>query len=86
MTTAPQIEIDISTGVDRFVFVGTGQLLDDSDLLTTQTQTLYAIRDGSNLTPSVIGVPLVRDTNMQPVAATNIRASPPNLRMAGTRT
>ena len=30
ITTAPQIEIDIKNGVDRYVFVGTGQLLDQS--------------------------------------------------------
>ena len=47
VTTAPQIEIDIGTGVDRFVFVGTGQLLDDSDLADHADQTFYAIRDGS---------------------------------------
>ncbi len=76
VTTAPQIEIDISTGVDRFVFIGTGQLLDDSDLLTTQTQTMYSIRDGSNLAPSVIASPLLRDVNMQPIAATNTAGLP----------
>src|SRR5262249_46389322 len=46
VTTAPQIEIDIANGVDRFVFVGTGRLLDTSDLSIpspAQQQTMYAI-------------------------------------------
>jgi hypothetical protein len=55
VTTPPQIEIDISNGVDRWVFVGTGRLLDDTDLTTAaianQVQTFYAIRDGTASTP-----------------------------------
>ena len=47
MTTPPQIEIDIANGIDRWVFVGTGRLLDDLDLTTPtiadQIQTMYAI-------------------------------------------
>ena len=55
MTTPPQIEIDIANGIDRWVFVGTGRLLDDLDLTTAsianQVQTFYAIRDGSAAVP-----------------------------------
>ncbi len=51
VTTAPQIEIDISNGIDRWVFVGTGKMYDDSDLSNTQVQTLYALRDGTADTP-----------------------------------
>jgi type IV pilus assembly protein PilY1 len=55
VTTAPQIEIDIANGIDRWVFVGTGRLLDDLDLTTAsianQVQTFYAIRDGTAATP-----------------------------------
>ncbi len=50
VTTAPQIEIDINNGIDRYVFVGTGRLLHSEDLIipaTPQPQTMYAIRDGS---------------------------------------
>ena len=50
VTTAPQIEIDINNGVDRYVFVGTGRLLDTSDFTASwasQKQTMYAIRDGT---------------------------------------
>ena len=51
VTTAPQIEIDLSNGVDRWVFVGTGRLLDASDVADTQSQTFYAIRDGTANAP-----------------------------------
>ena len=54
VTSAPQIEIDFTNGVDRYVFVGTGRLLDPSDLAVpspAQQQDLYAIRDGSLSTP-----------------------------------
>ncbi len=51
VTTAPQIEIDISNGIDRWVFVGTGKMYDDSDLGNTQVQTLYALRDGTSDAP-----------------------------------
>ncbi len=50
VTTAPQIEIDINNGIDRYVFVGTGRLLHSEDLIIPaipQPQTMYAIRDGS---------------------------------------
>jgi type IV pilus assembly protein PilY1 len=55
VTTPPQIEIDIANGIDRWVFIGTGRLLDDTDLTTpsiaNQVQTFYAIRDGTASTP-----------------------------------
>ncbi|MEO8675059.1 MAG: PilC/PilY family type IV pilus protein [Casimicrobiaceae bacterium] len=62
VTTAPQIEIDYKNGADRYVFIGTGQLLDDTDLTnpsTPQVQTMWAIRDGSlsKVRPS-LGLPL----------------------------
>jgi len=54
ITTGPEIEIDLNNGVDRFVFIGTGRLLDAEDLTIPspeQIQTMYAIRDGSLDTP-----------------------------------
>ena len=54
ITTAPQIEIDFANGVDRYVFIGTGRLLDTTDLTVpspAQPETMYAIRDGSLSTP-----------------------------------
>ena len=47
VTTPPQIEIDLGNKIDRWVFVGTGKLYDDTDLSSTQTQTMYAVRDGT---------------------------------------
>jgi len=63
ITTAPRIELSIdSTGLGtlRWVFVGTGQFLDISNLNTTQQQTMYALRDGTGPTPSTTGLPLTR--------------------------
>jgi type IV pilus assembly protein PilY1 len=62
VTTAPQIEIDIVNGKDRWVFVGTGRLLDQSDLDDPQIQSFYALRDGSETKPNPIvsGSPVVR--------------------------
>lgn len=61
VTTAPEIEIDLNNGVDRFVFVGTGRLLDAEDLTTPspeQIQSMYAIRDGTLDTPMSTGLPV----------------------------
>jgi type IV pilus assembly protein PilY1 len=64
VTVDPEIKIDIGNGIDRWVFVGTGRLLDDSDLTTPgiadQIQTFYAIRDGTLSTPNPITTPLQR--------------------------
>jgi type IV pilus assembly protein PilY1 len=55
VTIPPQIEIDIANGIDRWVFIGTGRLLDDLDLTTpaiaNQIQTMYAFRDGTAAAP-----------------------------------
>ncbi|MBS0567874.1 MAG: hypothetical protein JSS59_10790 [Proteobacteria bacterium] len=47
VTTYPVTAID-PTSQKRYVFVGTGQLLSDADLVNTQTQTFYAFIDGTN--------------------------------------
>ena len=46
ITTTPGIAADIATG-KRYVLLGTGRLLDDTDAGNTQTQSVYAIVDGS---------------------------------------
>ncbi len=74
VTTPPQIEIDVLNGVDRWVFVGTGKLYHQSDLADTQTQTMYAIRDGSATQPYAYGKVLTRSdlvvvSNAQGLAA-----------------
>ncbi|HXX83797.1 MAG TPA: PilC/PilY family type IV pilus protein [Casimicrobiaceae bacterium] len=72
VTTPPQIEIDISNGIDRWVFVGTGELYDDSDLANLQQQTMYALRDGTADTPWPLpGSPLDRFTPGLPQVSHN---------------
>jgi len=72
VTTPPQIEIDVSNGVDRWVFVGTGKMYDDSDLADTQVQTLYAFRDGTADAPWALpATPISRTTTgMLPLPST----------------
>ena len=74
ITTPPQIEVDIANGVDRWVFIGTGRLLDNDDLASTQIQTMYAIRDGTFSTPKAAGLPASRSsmiavTSVDPLAS-----------------
>jgi len=48
ITTGVRIEIDQNNNVDRYLFVGTGKLLDQPDLTDTSvSNTLYVIRDGT---------------------------------------
>ena len=73
ITTAPQIEIDFANGVNRYVFIGTGQLLDAIDLTVptpAQPQTLWAIRDGSLSTPTPsASLPINARAALTPIAA-----------------
>jgi type IV pilus assembly protein PilY1 len=77
VTTAPQIEIDISNGINRYVFIGTGRLLDVSDFTdpaVPQQQTMYAIRDGTLDTPQTTGLPINPRSDMVPINADRINA------------
>ena len=86
VTSAPQVEIDLNNGNDRWVFVGTGRLLDNLDLVTPlpgvipplakpqQTQSFYAIRDGTLTTPSTTGLPIAPRTAL--VAANALTTGP----------
>ena len=59
VTTPPEIKIDVNNGIDRWVFIGTGKLYDESDLAVTQRQTMYAIRDGTASAPGALpGTPI----------------------------
>ncbi len=52
ITTGVRIEIDQNNNVDRYLFVGTGKLLDQQDLVDTSViNTFYVIRDGTWTTP-----------------------------------
>ena len=46
ITAMPQVEYSVTDG-KRYVFVGTGRFLDQSDIANAQQQSFYAIRDGS---------------------------------------
>ncbi len=46
ITTAPALALDAYTG-RRFVFIGTGRLLDDADITSDKEQSFYAIIDGA---------------------------------------
>ncbi|MDO9051624.1 MAG: PilC/PilY family type IV pilus protein [Methylotenera sp.] len=50
ITVSPLIEVDKST-LKRYVFVGTGRILADSDVSSTQGQSFYAILDGTQSQP-----------------------------------
>ncbi len=49
VTSRPNIIVQPGTNT-RWVTVGTGRLLDNSDVASTQSQALYAIQDGTGLT------------------------------------
>jgi len=82
VTTPPQIEIDLNNGVDRWVFIGTGRLLDDTDTADTQGQTFYAIRDGTANAPKVFASTLAPRTDLVELVGaqklTGLAAKPAN--------
>ncbi len=52
VTTGVRIEIDQNNNVDRYIFVGTGRLLDQPDMTDTSVySSMYVIRDGTRTTP-----------------------------------
>jgi type IV pilus assembly protein PilY1 len=66
ITTPPVPAIDFNTG-KRFVFVGTGRLLDETDIVSNQEQSFYTIIDGTSRnfyttpTTSPVDFPFTRD-------------------------
>lgn len=83
VTTAPEIEIDLNNGIDRYVFIGTGRLLDPSDLTTPspeQIQTAYAIRDGTLDTALTTGLPIAPRGTLAPIVngITGVATTAPN--------
>ncbi|MET3182781.1 UNVERIFIED_ORG: type IV pilus assembly protein PilY1 [Variovorax guangxiensis] len=59
VTTAPLIEIH-PVSRKRFVLLGTGRLLDSSDVSSTAAQTFYAILDGTAGAFSAVSTPVTR--------------------------
>ncbi len=84
VTTAPQIEIDLNNGNDRYVFVGTGRLLHIDDLTTPspeQIETMYAIRDGALALPLTAGLPIAPRATLRqadPLTITPLAGAVPN--------
>jgi type IV pilus assembly protein PilY1 len=74
VTTPPEIKIDVNNGIDRWVFVGTGKLYDETDLADHQQQTMYAFRDGTASAPWALpATPLDRTTvGMVPLDDTDV--------------
>lgn len=56
ITSRPRIEVSLING-KRFVLFGTGRLLDDSDVNSTQPQALYGLWDGTNDSPTLASTP-----------------------------
>lgn len=55
ITTAPELALLSISGADaRMVYVGTGQYLGDSDVSTTQTQTMYGLKDNLVALPTAL--------------------------------
>lgn len=48
VSSRPVIETDLGSR-HRYVFIGTGRLLDTSDITSTRRQAFYALRDGNNV-------------------------------------
>jgi type IV pilus assembly protein PilY1 len=59
VTSAPLIEIHPTTR-ERYVMLGTGQLLSSADIGSTQVQSFYAIIDGTSGAFSAISTPITR--------------------------
>ncbi|MGH8726767.1 MAG: pilus assembly protein, partial [Burkholderiales bacterium] len=75
ITTSPRLALDVKAAVPtRWVFVGTGKYLGIPDNTTTQTQTMYAIKDGGKTVPSNPPTPITR-SNM--TAITGVGSSTP---------
>ena len=73
ITTGVRIEIDQNNSVDRYIFVGTGKLLDQQDLVDTSTiNSFYVIRDGNWTTPEPApAIPYSR-TNLTAVSGNSV--------------
>ena len=60
ITTSPAIAVNPRDRSERWVFFGTGRILDFSDMSATTTRTFYAIKDGSSSTPGTFTTPIGR--------------------------
>ncbi len=75
VTSRPLIEVHPKTK-KRYVMLGTGKLLDDSDISSTQVQTYYMISDGTNAKfNSSTDLPTATPTVTFPITRSNLTAN-----------
>ncbi len=73
ITSGVRIEIDQNNNVDRYLFVGTGKLLDQADLTDTSlTNTLYVIKDGNRNTPDPVPATPYSRSNLNQVTGSSV--------------
>jgi type IV pilus assembly protein PilY1 len=66
VTTAPELaSILEGNNVFRFVYVGTGRYLGDSDVVSVATQTMYGLIDDRTAAPTINRVPADLRANLQ---------------------
>ena len=72
ITSGVRIEIDQNNNVDRYLFVGTGKLLDQPDLTDTSViNTMYVIKDGNRTTPEPAPATPYSRANLKSVTGTS---------------
>lgn len=73
ITSGVRVEIDQNNNVDRYLFVGTGRLLDQGDLTDTSvTNTMYVIKDGNRTTPDPAPATPYSRSNLNAVTGSSI--------------
>ena len=73
ITTGVRIEIDQNNNVDRYLFVGTGKLLDQNDLSDTSViNSMYVIKDGTRTTPAPAPATPYSRANLNAVSGSNV--------------
>jgi len=73
ITTGVRIEIDQNNNVDRYLFIGTGKLLDQPDLSDTSVvNSLYVIKDGTIAAPDPAPATPYSRSNLTAVTATSV--------------
>jgi type IV pilus assembly protein PilY1 len=86
ITTRVRVATDPQAPNKRFIVVGTGRLMADSDILDSQTQSLYVIADGTATQggfyrtatlPSGVTFPVTRSMLNNNTSVTGIGANPP---------
>ena len=72
ITSGVRVEIDQNNNVDRYLFVGTGKLLDQADLTDNSIlNTLYVIKDGNRNAPEPAPATPYSRTNLNAVTGTS---------------